>query len=225
VPFDHDVLERARRHVAAIAALEDEAAGAAAEADYQRQRRRLGWGFLQPLLPLLVGLYVIVGLGVGASSQFILDPVLSKWIGEEPAGFVGGIVALSIWGAFVALPLTLRAGRRKIALALPASTIGTLGCPGCGASVPVVYGRAMECPFCAAPLLANDAANRAEESVAERLGADARTAAERAKTEADRRGAGQSEQAVGSMIPNQLVVIAFGIVVSIGIALVRLLFR
>jgi hypothetical protein len=225
VPYDDEVLERARRHAAAIEALEKEAAASAAEADFQRQRRKLGWGWLQPLLPLLVGMYVILGLGVGVSSQFVVDPPLAKVIGEQPAGLVGFVVAMSIWAAMIALPLTLGARRRKVALARPAATIGTLGCPGCGASVPVVYGRAMACPFCAAPLLANDAANRAEQSIAEHVAAEARTAATRARTEADRRGAGESEQTVGMVVSNQLLVIGLAIVLGLGAALAEMIFH
>jgi DNA-directed RNA polymerase subunit RPC12/RpoP len=223
--FAHEALERVQRHLAEIARLEAEAAGAAADADYQRQRRRLGWGWLQPLFPLVTGLYVILGLGIGGASQFVVDPFLTRYVGESAAGFAGGIVALSIWAAVVALPLTLRARRRRVALSRREVVVGAVACGGCGASVPVVVGRAMACPFCGAHLVASESTNRVEQALARNVVAEQRAKATVAGVEADRAGALQSEQTLGSVIPNQLMVIAFAILVSIAVGLAKLVFH
>ena len=220
-----DVLRRAHHHLAELAKLETEAAQSASDADFERQRRRLGLRWLQPLFPLLVGLYIIVGLGVGGASQFAVVPFLTPHLGEQPAGFIGGTLALVIWGAFVALPLMLRAKRRKVSLSRPATLIGAVSCAGCGASVPVVYGREMACPFCGAHLIADETAQCAEERIARGEVIEQRTRARVARAEADRAHAGESEQVLKTTIPIQLLMIGFAIALAVVIGIVKLLFH
>src|SRR6266700_8060158 len=71
--FESDDLERARRHLHDIASLDAQAADAASETDLHRRRRKVGWGWLQPLFPLFVGQYIIITMGVGVATQFLVD--------------------------------------------------------------------------------------------------------------------------------------------------------
>lgn len=218
-----ETLDRIRRHLAEIARFESEAAAAASEVDYQRQRRRLGWRWLQPLLPLFTGLYVVMGLGIGGGSQFVVIPFLSRYMEKDNAGVIGGVLALSIWGGFVALPLTWRARRRTVALARQEGTVGTVACGGCGASVPVVLGRATVCPSCGAHLVTGESTNRAARELVRKAAVEQQARARAAGDEADRAGASQSEQTVGSMIPVQLFVIVLAIAVSVAVGLLKLI--
>jgi hypothetical protein len=219
------VLERASRHLREIEALERAAADAAADADYQRRRKRLGWGILQPLFPLVFGLLVTSALMLGIASQFAVIPLLTPVLGEQAGGMVGGLFGLCLGAALVASLTLLRARRRKIAVSLPAVEIGRVECTACGAGVPVLYHRPTACPFCTSDLLVQDRMQSAERGVAERELRSRRADAAVARAGAERAHADQSESVVGAVLSTQLAVVVFGIVVAVILVVIKLLFH
>src|SRR5579859_1359375 len=56
--FEGDALAHARRHLQDISSLDAQTADATNEADLHRRRQKLGWGWLQPIFPLAMGMYV-----------------------------------------------------------------------------------------------------------------------------------------------------------------------
>ena len=155
-------------HLERLAAMARVADEFASEGDYQRRRRRFQPGaILAGIAPLLTSLWMIVGLGVGVGTMmavFTLYPAVNR---NQIAGMAMGLVAMVIWAGWVGV-LRLFLTRRRAAIAALPATAADARCSHCGATVPVLIGHAMHCPFCAAALLPDRAVQEAAESRVER---------------------------------------------------------
>lgn len=140
----------------------------ASEGDYQRRRRRFQPGaVLAAIAPLLVSWWIIAGLAVGVVPMielFTLYPAVANHPIAAPAVSLG---AMLVWAGWVALLRRFLTRRRATIAALPA-TAADARCSRCGATVPVLIGHAMQCPFCAAALLPDRAVQEAAELHVER---------------------------------------------------------
>jgi hypothetical protein len=108
-----------------------------------------------------------LGLGVGVVPMIALFtryPALNQ---HQIAAMAMGLGSMLIWAGWVAL-LRLFLTRRRAALAALPVTAADARCSQCGATVPVLIGHAMRCPFCTAALLPDRAAQAAAESRVER---------------------------------------------------------
>lgn len=209
--------------VAAMARAADEAAG---EGDYQRRRRRFRPGaILAFFAPLLVSWWIILGLGVAVSAMF---GVFALAPGIEHNQIVGSLVALGamlIWAGWVAVLRLFLTRRRALTAALPAAA-ASAQCSQCGATVPILAGHAMQCPFCASDLLPDSDAQRAAESYLEREVTQLRAQAvvEAAHTDTSRMPA--LENLIAMTTFAQLLTIGLSCVVSLavlGMAIVKAL--
>lgn len=200
-----------------LARAADEAAG---EGDYQRRRRWFRPGaVLAFFAPLLVGWWIVAGLGVGVGSMLAVFTA-APWLTSNQ--ILGSLVALGgilIWAGWVALLRLLLTRRRAVIAELPAAAADAR-CARCGATVPVLVGLAMQCPFCAADLLPDGTAQSAAESTVQhrvmQLRAQAMTEAQR--TEATRAPA--LENLITMMTFAQLVTIGMACVVTVVVIIV-----
>jgi DNA-directed RNA polymerase subunit RPC12/RpoP len=198
--------------LAVMARIADELAS---EGDYQRRRRRFQPGaVLAAIAPLLVAWWLIAGLAVGVGAMieiFTLYPAVGNHPVAAPAVSLG---AMLIWAGWVALLRRFLTRRRATIAALPA-TAADARCGRCGATVPVLIGHAMHCPFCAAALLPDRAAQQAAESRVEHhvMQLRAEAVVEAMRSEATRMPALENMIAMTTLC--QLLTIGLSCVVSV----------
>jgi DNA-directed RNA polymerase subunit RPC12/RpoP len=154
-------LERLTR----LARAADEAAG---ESDYQRRRLRFQPGaVLMFFAPLLVSWWIVAGLGVGVGAMFGVFALVPHLESNQVLGALVALGGMLIWAGWVAVLRLFLTRRREVMAALPA-TATPASCSRCGATVPVLVGLAMHCPFCTAELLPDRTARGSAEAAAQR---------------------------------------------------------
>lgn len=200
--------------VAALARAADEAAG---EGDYQRRRRRFRPGaVLAFFAPLLVSWWIILGLGVAVSAMFGVFALAPGIEHNQIAGSLVALGAMLLWASWVAVLRLFLTRRRAVIAAMPAAA-ASARCSQCGATVPILAGHAMQCPFCASELLPDREAQRAAESHLERRVTElqAQAVVEAAHTDASRMPA--LENLIAMTTFAQLLTIGLSCVVSVAV--------
>jgi hypothetical protein len=188
---------------------------AASELDYhQRRGRRRVNIVLRALAPLLVSLWITLGLGVGVLSIF---GALALWPSLEADRILGTLVALGgmlIWAGWVAA-LRLLLTRRRAVLAAPPAAATAVQCGRCNATSPALAGWAMRCPFCEAPLVPDDALRELSEAMARHHVDALRATAAIEAHEADTSRAAALEQMIAILTAGQLAVIGLVCAISV----------
>ena len=158
----------ARVHLERLSRLARAADDAAGEGDYQRRRLRFRPGaVLMFFAPLLVSWWIIAGLGVGVGSMFAVFALVPKLESNQVLGSLVALGGMLIWAGWVAVLRLFLTRRRQVMAVLPA-TAAEARCSRCGATVPVLVGFTMQCPFCTADLLPDRTAQGSAEAAAQR---------------------------------------------------------
>jgi DNA-directed RNA polymerase subunit RPC12/RpoP len=153
-------LQRAREHLGRLDALRRRGEEALSEEDHYRRAKRPSFG-----LAAVLGLNVAL---VGGGFLFVLarERLTQAW-GSVWANLL--LVPLAVV-AFLLVSVGCYAAitwRRRIPLAASTAPLAMVRCAQCGASLPVVADRQLQCPFCQVELLAGPATHQGIEVAAE----------------------------------------------------------
>jgi hypothetical protein len=202
-------------HLERLVALARAADEVAREVDYHRRRQLFRPGaVLVFFAPLLVAWWIVLGLGVGVGAIFGVFALAPQVANNEIVGSMLAVGGMLIWAGWVALLRLFLTRRRAVIAELPAAAADAR-CGRCGATAPVLIGHAMQCPFCAADLIPDDAARRAAEAHVQRQVTHLRAQAvvETMRIDASRIPA--LENLIAMITVVQLIPIGFACVVSV----------